>query len=214
MQLPPIKDSVGILDVLEALRCGGFILDIDGRVLLLNMLARGYLKDGLVLSGHHLGAADHEADLLLQHAISASLCKEGAPPNAAVAVPRHTRLPLVIQLIPLGSQVQQSPRSAGALLLAFDPEPWPEPHCGMLEQAFGLTQTEAEVAIGVAAGRTLSKIAAERGVKIGTVRAHLKTIFSKTHSRTQADLTRVVMRLAFFAPHIHWSAPDLSRKRR
>jgi len=64
-------------------------------------------------------------------------------------------------------------------------------------QTFGLTPAEAEVAIGIAAGRTLAQIAAERGVKVGTVRAHSKTVFSKTQTRGQAELTGLLTRLAF-----------------
>jgi hypothetical protein len=33
------------------------------------------------------------------------------------------------------------------------------------------------------------------------VRAHLKTVFSKTHTRGQADLTRVLTRLSFLVSH-------------
>jgi len=92
-------------------------------------------------------------------------------------------------------------RSESLLLLVLDPELWPEPPHEMLSQAFGLTHAEAEVATGIVSGRTLSKIAADRGVKVGTIRTHLKTVFSKTHTRGQADLTRVLTRLAFLVPH-------------
>jgi len=36
------------------------------------------------------------------------------------------------------------------------------------------------------AGKSLAQIAADRGIKIGTVRAHTKTVFSKTQTRDQA----------------------------
>ena len=46
----------------------------------------------------------------------------------------------------------------------------------------------------------ITVIAADRGIKIGTVRAHTKTVFSKTQTRGQAELTGVLTRLAFVVP--------------
>ncbi len=46
----------------------------------------------------------------------------------------------------------------------------------------------------------ITVIAADRGIKIGTVRAHTKTVFSKTQTRGQAELTGVLTRLAFGVP--------------
>jgi len=43
-------------------------------------------------------------------------------------------------------------------------------------------------------------IAADRGIEIGTVRAHTKTVFSKTRTRGQAELTGPLTRLAFVVP--------------
>jgi DNA-binding CsgD family transcriptional regulator len=64
----------------------------------------------------------------------------------------------------------------------------------------GRSRRKAAVEIAVSAGRTLAQIAADRGIKIGTVRAHTKIVFSKTHTRGQAELTGVLTRLAFVVP--------------
>ena len=58
-----------ILSLLESLSCGGFLLDLRGRVLSLNMLAVGCLGDGLVLGGDHLSAIDRSADLRLRSSL-------------------------------------------------------------------------------------------------------------------------------------------------
>jgi DNA-binding CsgD family transcriptional regulator len=86
------------------------------------------------------------------------------------------------------------------LLLVIDPEQWLAPPREMLMQTFALTRAEADVAIGVVSGRTLAEVAADRDIKIGTVRAHLKAVFAKTHTHSQADLTGALTRLAFLAP--------------
>jgi DNA-binding CsgD family transcriptional regulator len=195
--LPQSLIPVDVVDVLESLRCGGFLLDIAGRVLSFNVLAFGCLGDGLILGGEHLNAIDRLADQRLQHLVGAALSAPGAHASKSIAVPRPDRLPLVIRTLRLQEHAAQPMASPSLLLLVLDPERWPEPSHEILSQAFGLTQAEADVAIGIVSGRPLSKIAADRGVKVGTVRAHSKTVFSKTHTCSQADLTRVLTRLAF-----------------
>ena len=103
----------------------------------------------------------------------------------------------MLRAVRLGEDVRRTPRAGNLLLLALDPELGREPPREILTQAFGLTVAEADVAIGIVAGRTLAQIAAARGIKIGTVRAHAKIVFSKTQTRGQAEPTGVLTRLAF-----------------
>ncbi len=117
-----------------------------------------------------------------------------------MAIQRRSRLPLVLRAVRLGEDVRRTPRAGNLLLLALDAELGREPPRDILTQAFGLTGAEADVAIGIAAGKTLVEIAADRGIKTGTVRSHSKTVFSKTQTRGQAELTGVLTRLAFLVP--------------
>jgi DNA-binding CsgD family transcriptional regulator len=188
------------LGILEEMRCGGFCLDSRGRVVWLNTFARGHLGDTLLLKNDHLSAVDRKIDRQLQRVIDELLHQHGPCGKTPVILPRPARLPLIIQTFRLNEYAAQSTDAASVLLVARDAELWPEPSCDMLSQSFGLTRTEAEVAIGIASGKALVKIAADRGVKIGTVRAHLKAVFSKTHTRSQADLMRLLTRFSFLVP--------------
>lgn len=190
-----------ILGLLDSLRCGGFLLDLCGRVLSLNIMALSCLGDGLVLGNEFLSATDRDTDRKLQYLVSATLSPSGMTPPTPVAVQRCSRLPLVIRTFRLSAPVAGAP-SAAVLLLTLDPEQWPEPPREILMQTFGLTRAEADVAIGVASGKNLAEIAAERAVKIGTVRTHLKTVFAKTNTHSQADLTGALTRLAFLTPQL------------
>src|SRR5437764_11009043 len=99
-----------ILSLLESLRCGGFLLDLRGRVLSLNMLAVGCLGDGLVLGGDRLSAIDRNADLRLQRLVGTALGTAGVPVPQSIAVRRAGRLPLMIRTLPLqeqGAMVEQ-----------------------------------------------------------------------------------------------------------
>jgi DNA-binding CsgD family transcriptional regulator len=210
MTLRPVSQdpiSACTLDLADSLGYGGFLLDLSGRVLSFNLLALSCLRDGLRLVGEHLSAVDRNTDRRLQHLVSVALRWDDPQVPAPVAVQRLARLPLIIRTLRLEQQGQQSRRSPRAIILVLDPELWPKPRRDLLAQAFELTPTESDVAIGIASGGTVAQVAAWRHVKIGTVRAHLKTVFSKTHTHGQADLTRVLTRLAFLTPQIELEVP-------
>jgi DNA-binding CsgD family transcriptional regulator len=190
-----------ILGVLDILRCGGCLLDFRGRVLALNRIALNYLGDGLVLGADRLSATDRATDQRLQGMVGSALALtkvDGA--NLPVAVQRRCGRPLVVRLVRLVEDGQRAPGAAMLLLLMLDPQMRLKPAPEILTQAFALTRAESDIAIGIVSGKTLGEIAAARGIKIGTVRTHSKAVFSKTQTRGQAELTRVLTRLAFVAP--------------
>ncbi|MCA0272581.1 MAG: hypothetical protein LCH69_11020 [Proteobacteria bacterium] len=64
-----------------------------------------------------------------------------------------------------------------------------------LRQTAGLSRSEAEIAVALGDGLTLSEISEMRRASIHTVRNQVKSALSKTGSRRQADLVRLVERL-------------------
>ena len=64
-----------------------------------------------------------------------------------------------------------------------------------LAEAFGLTLAEMSVLALLGQGRSLAEIAAARGVEIDTVRGQCKLLLSKTRSRRQSDLVKLVVAL-------------------
>jgi DNA-binding CsgD family transcriptional regulator len=190
-----------VLGVLDALQCGGFLLDPGARVVSLNSIAFGCLGDGLVLEGERLNATNRDTDRRLQGLIAAELTAGRATnPPQSIAVQRDNRLPLVVRPHRLDGAFDRASDPVGLLLVVIDPEQWPAPPQDMLMQTFDLTRAEAQVAIGIASGRVLAEIAVDRDIKVGTVRAHLKAVFAKTRTHSQADLTGALTRLAFLAP--------------
>ena len=69
---------------------------------------------------------------------------------------------------------------AAAVLFVTDPESGPRPPLEALQQLYGLTPAEAELAAALARGRSLTDFAVETGRRIQTVRKTAKQIFSKT----------------------------------
>jgi DNA-binding CsgD family transcriptional regulator len=65
-----------------------------------------------------------------------------------------------------------------------------------LEDAYGLTPTEARVALSIAAGGALGDAARRLGISHNTAKTHLHRIFAKTDTHRQAELARLIASLA------------------
>lgn len=62
----------------------------------------------------------------------------------------------------------------------------------LFKKTYGLTQAEVEVAVHLAAGLQIPKIALDRGAKVETIRTQIKAIKRKTHTRDVPSIVRLV----------------------
>ena len=86
------------------------------------------------------------------------------------------------------------PEAEPAFVIALASElGWPPGFSDMLRRAFDLTGAEAEVTRALAEGHPLTEIAKTRGRSIETIRAQVKSILSKTETRSQAELVRLTL---------------------
>ncbi len=105
------------------------------------------------------------------------------------------RSPLTVLVIPLPVETYWlAPRRPAAILFLTDPEHTRNPTAASLRCSFGLTRTEAAMAIEVLNGGGLKAAAARLGIAPTTARTHLTSIFNKTRTRRQADLVRILLR--------------------
>jgi DNA-binding CsgD family transcriptional regulator len=65
----------------------------------------------------------------------------------------------------------------------------------VLQQVFNLTPAEARLASGLGKGLDLQEISDLHGVSVGTLRVQLKSVFSKTQTKRQAQLVVLLARL-------------------
>jgi DNA-binding CsgD family transcriptional regulator len=65
------------------------------------------------------------------------------------------------------------------------PEHW-------LRKAYGLTEAEARLAVTLANGHSLEEISSSTATRVSTLKTHLKRLMSKTNTRRQAEVTRLV----------------------
>jgi DNA-binding CsgD family transcriptional regulator len=191
--------ALGAFDHIDA---GVAIVDRELRAIAINQRLEQILfrHDGLVLSGKALTASDRPSagalsdmvwraasdDLRIASARTILLRRPSARPPWSVTArrldPRHTLVDrsLVVLL------VEDLMRAPGQI----------EP---LLNAVFGLTPREATLAAALARGRDLAEAAATLGITLGTARIYLKNVFAKTHTRRQAELVGLILRLTRFS---------------
>jgi hypothetical protein len=169
-----------VLGVFDSLGYGGFLLDHERQVLAHNGNAANVLGCGLTLREKRGAATDRASDRRLQSVIEAALMGQGPADATSVGVRRQFKLPLLLVILRLWGNGWVVANAVRLLLIACDPERSPVPSGPTLADMFGLTPPETGVVIGIAVGRQLTEIAADRGIKIETGRWYSKIVFSKT----------------------------------
>ncbi len=87
----------------------------------------------------------------------------------------------------------QTADGAPLILAASSEVGWPEGFNDILRRAFSLSGAEADVVQGLVECCSVSDIAAQRGRSVDTVRAQVKSILSKTETRSQVELIRLAL---------------------
>ena len=190
------------LHALDLLGIGLIVCNGSGESLFGNQTATHLLKstDASERSFDSLLAPNHGLNLSLGEAIRRTV-KElvsgvVSSTEAAVSVPQGSRgrsLTVVVRSIE-NLSASAEPSQPMALVLILDtglPLTMSEVD---LQQLYGLTSTEARLAILLAEGKTLDESCVEMEVRRSTGCTHLKRIFKKTGVRRQSELVALLMR--------------------
>jgi DNA-binding CsgD family transcriptional regulator len=113
----------------------------------------------------------------------------------ALAITRpsgRAKLGIVVRTIPLGEWSEGRHRPAVAVFIR-DPERKSQASSELLRQLFGFTPAEATLALLLANGLTLDEAADELHIRKNTIRAHLRSIFTKTGVTRQTTLVRLLL---------------------
>jgi DNA-binding CsgD family transcriptional regulator len=181
------------------------VLGPEGRPVLVNSALRAMVAeaDGLALSPHGLASASQGAQTALDRAIAVALAvsarASGLLPGeeGRLTLPRRSGgAPWIVQVLPLAEGATSAfGARGGAVILVDDAQARRAPSEIALVRAFGLTPSEAALALSLAQGRSLAEHARQRRISVHTARTHLARIYAKTGTRRQAEL---VARLAAF----------------
>jgi DNA-binding CsgD family transcriptional regulator/PAS domain-containing protein len=191
--------------VLDALPQAVLVTDAAGRIAHANVPAEALLRTGTPL-GHRAGtiAAATPAETAALHAALRRAVEAAADdphgPAASLVLHDATGARLALSIVPLACAAWNAGAPARLALVTATPLEPPRPDPAPLRMAFGFTGAEAELAAALAGGRRLDAVAADRGVRMPTVRSQLRAIFDKTGTSRQAELVRLLARLPHSTP--------------
>jgi PAS domain-containing protein len=195
--------SQAVEGALDRLPFGVVIADATGRALIVNRAAAemAAATDGLLLRDGRLATARAEETAALARHVAEAVKTAGrrnGQGGGALLVSRPSgRRPFALLIAPLGPEMTLAAQdhSPAALILMTDLDGRPELLGKRLAELFGLTPAEACLAVALAGGQRLEDVAAERCVRMPTLRTQLRAILDKTGTRRQADLMRLVIAL-------------------
>jgi DNA-binding CsgD family transcriptional regulator len=194
--IPRLFGLSGQLSAFERMGRAALVVDDQARVLDLNACVR--LGDGLQISGGMLQAARAVDRPRLQRFLSAitTQARDSHRAPATLALPRPSgRRPWLLDGVDCSDKSCSPPSRAAALLLITDVEQPSRLSADLLAQIFGLTSTEARLAIELASGKSLCDVSAHLAISEGHARQRLKTIFCKTSTSRQGELIALLAKL-------------------
>ena len=202
--------------VLDALPHGVVLISRSLKILFLNRTAKLILdqRDGLRVHGQELHAHRPEDATRLRQLCRLAVgldspCTTGI--GGAMHVPRRrSRQPLQVLAAPARTRTSSAlAEQTAAVVFITDPEHKHETPLKLLSDLFGLSPAEARLAGELVKGVSLQEASDTLNVSLNTVRTHVKSLFAKTGTRRQAELTRILVaspaqlaaQLADRAPH-------------
>jgi DNA-binding CsgD family transcriptional regulator len=185
---------------LDQIDHGVLLVDRMGCILFTNRAAQSIISlgDGLAMGAHGLWA-ESSADNRRLEALIAEAANGAAGGTMRVSRPSLAE-PWLLLVAPARSPMFRAvDAGAAAIIFVTDPERAPMPSQEILSDLFGLTATEAKVALCISAGHDVPSAARQLRVSTNTVHTHLRRIFSKLGVHRQADVVRVLMRAGIAA---------------
>lgn len=200
------RSQQALAGALDELTFGLVTLTQDSRVLTLNRRAESLFDRGgaLRLQSHQVCTQD-PANSRRLHALvrDASETALGISSKGGGVLALRTgddlAAPLTATIAPISRRVDDpfgaDPRgSATVLMIVTQPgQPLEVPE-GALNEIFGLSRSEAQLALGLAEGLSLAEYADQARIAIGTARWTLKNVQSKTGVSRQASLVALIHR--------------------
>jgi len=194
------RARIALAEVLDRLPTGVLVFDAQHAPVIVNRSARRILelRDGFSIDRGRPRLSDRGEDgvfqTLLAKACEAALKGQRAVGDVMQVSRPSGRRAFALMVAPLLDAPSGS--AAGeAVTAAFiaDPDTGPVTTTEVLEQLYTLTRAEAELVRMLSEGLTLDQVATARGVTMNTVRSQLKQVFSKTDTKRQGELVRLVL---------------------
>jgi len=190
--------QLGLEKAVDAFHHAVLGLNREGKVVFASREAEALLKsgDGVRVTNGELKAGGGKQSILLQAAITEAVRGGFALPlvNGSILVSRRAGPPLQVTVVPHTMQMPGR-ETLAALVFLGDPKRRFPSKSALLRSMYGLSPAEARVADLLADGLTVEEIADRINVTVGTARFHIKRIFTKTGSRRQTELIKLMLAL-------------------
>lgn len=186
-------------DALDALSGAVIMTARDGRIVVANRAAQSLLRcgDALISVRGKLTAKRQTEAGQLQALITKShdmATGKGFHSGGALQISRGDRRPLAVLVVPLRLGDARTGDGATVALFVRDPEVVPDQPEETLRALYGLTRSEASVALNLAAGLSINEIADSRDASVETARTQVKAILRKTDTGRQSELVKLLER--------------------
>lgn len=183
------------LTALDKIGQGIVIVDPMARILFTNQAANSAFHDGLRLAKGVLCGGSPAETASLYNAIAACAGDQLSGTHDTVRISRGaTRRPISLLIVPFRARTDWLARHAhAAIIFITDPEKSTALDDAQLKMRFGLTPAEARLVRELIGSGSVQDAAEKLAITIATARTHLHRIFSKTGTRSQADLMRLVL---------------------
>jgi DNA-binding CsgD family transcriptional regulator len=189
-----------VAGAMEALSMAVFVCDRLGAVKAMTPAAEALLSKGDVLrlkSGRLRGVGQVETGTLSEAIDKAAdvVTRPGAPRSGTVLMRGNAAQPIVLDVVPLPKRDYAFGFEPRVLVVVRGASSDTNRTQLLLQSVYHLTASEADVALRLSGGQRSETIAATRGTSLGTVRAQIRTIFSKLDVHRQSELVARIKHL-------------------
>ncbi|WP_174285305.1 helix-turn-helix transcriptional regulator [Sphingomonas bacterium] len=175
----------GMMNAFDLIRQAAIITNHLGGSPRFNRTAQILVGNDILMIHGRLRGITPPADRALRDLLLSIVSPDCAKHHDGIIL-RHRNGGLLIVQATILSPAVFGPSSI--LVTVNDPATRPKPVASLVAQAFDLTSAETKLANLLVNGGGLRVAAEKLGVSISTVRTHLKAIFGKTNTHSQAEL--------------------------
>lgn len=173
------------------------LIDRFGIAYRVNDAARGLLGGELQITGGRLNAVDPAAGKKIAAAVDGVILgRDPIQSSAIVPIPRQDGRPIVAHFSRPSGAMFDVMGPCYCVVTLVDPDGSPRLDPVVIREVAGLTPAEARLCCALGSKRGLREAAVALGISYETARTHLRTVFEKTETHSQADLLRLLEALS------------------
>lgn len=193
----------GLESALDGLSSAVVLLDRGGRVVVMNRSAEAILaaNDGLSVVDGRLAAAHSDDEPGLHRLLAAATTDPPGDGGIGIVRRKSRRRSYLVTVAPLPHRATGFAISAPCICVHIsDPAHRPLMPAAVLVRLYGLTASEAAIAVRVGSGMSVKEAAGSLEISLNTARVHLHRVFAKTATHRQIDLVQLLRAISIAVP--------------